>query len=156
MTEPTDLRVRYEWQEGSLPPPYHYEYTITIGPGLTGSLEFRPDYALNAPPVWHVSLQLTERDLAQISRLLSAGETPARQEPPDEQLSVGGAVEWLEGSRGGRAFHVSLQGKAKDAAATRDVILAIRSLVPDSVWNQMADKQKEYQRDYLARQGETS
>src|SRR5262245_35527834 len=29
-TRPEDFQVTCEWSEGSLPPPFHYEYTITI------------------------------------------------------------------------------------------------------------------------------
>ena len=45
-TRPADFNVIYEWQEGSLPPPYHYEYTITIKADGQGQIVMIPDYRL--------------------------------------------------------------------------------------------------------------
>src|SRR5690554_3169233 len=49
---PADFQIEYEWHEGSLPPPYHYEYTIRIGPGAQGEIVFLPDYPSDDTPVW--------------------------------------------------------------------------------------------------------
>src|SRR5687768_17207155 len=41
---PADLRVEYDWRAGTMPPPHHYEYTVSIGPGTQGKVVFWPDY----------------------------------------------------------------------------------------------------------------
>src|SRR5690242_18655655 len=35
---PVDLALTYEYRAGSMPPPYHDEYTVTIGPGPNGNV----------------------------------------------------------------------------------------------------------------------
>jgi hypothetical protein len=66
------LEIRYRWQEGSCPPPYHYDYTIRVGPGLHGEIKYRPDYGFNDPPVWNESFNPSARQLASLSDLMHA------------------------------------------------------------------------------------
>ncbi|HUT36408.1 MAG TPA: hypothetical protein VNE39_23175 [Planctomycetota bacterium] len=49
---PADFGFRYDWREGSLPPPYHYEYTISVSPEGEGTIVFRPDYPEHDVPAW--------------------------------------------------------------------------------------------------------
>lgn len=41
---PGDLRVVLAYRAGSVPPPYHEEYRVEIGPGGRGRMELTPDY----------------------------------------------------------------------------------------------------------------
>jgi hypothetical protein len=52
VTRPADLSIQYEWQEGSLPPPYHYEYTITVSSAGQGTIVLIPDYPADGVPIW--------------------------------------------------------------------------------------------------------
>ena len=65
---PADLTLAYEYRAGSMPPPYHDEYTVTIGPGTNGTIVYRPDYPSDTTPTWTVPLAVT---VAQLDSLYS-------------------------------------------------------------------------------------
>ena len=46
---PADFALRYEFREGSLPPPAHYEYSIRIGPGGRGTFSRHSDRSRRLP-----------------------------------------------------------------------------------------------------------
>ncbi len=143
------LEIRYEWQEGSIPPPYHYEYTIQFGPGLHGEIEFRPDYEFNDPPVWRESFKLGASQLARLYDLMQAQGVLDREWQRGAGLSVGGSVESLEGTAGGQAFSIPSELDPEDAAAINPVYEAIRSLVPEPVWTELMSRRNQYEREFL-------
>jgi len=49
---PADFALVYSWREGSLPPPYHYSYTISLQPDGAGELVFVPGYSGGETPIW--------------------------------------------------------------------------------------------------------
>src|SRR5687768_8853812 len=69
---PADFRVQYHWSEGSLPPPYHSEYTIRLGPGLQGEIEFQPDYPSGDTPIWIETFEIEDEDLEKLYALMWA------------------------------------------------------------------------------------
>lgn len=143
------LEIRYEWQEGSIPPPYHYEYTIRFGPGLNAEIEFRPDYEFNDPPIWKESFKLNVPQLASLYDLMQAQGVLDREWQRGAGLSVGGSVEWLEGTAGGHAFSIPSELDPEDSAAISPVYQAIRSLVPQPVWAELMSRRNQYEREYL-------
>lgn len=60
---PHDFALTYTWQEGSLPPPGHYEYTITLDHEGHGEVVLVPDYSFNSPPEWRETFSLTPAEL---------------------------------------------------------------------------------------------
>ena len=143
------VEIRYEWQEGSIPPPYHYEYTIRLGPGLQGEIEFRPDYEFNDPPIWKASFELGAQQLTTLYELMHAQGVFSQEWQPGKGLSVGGSIEWVEGSVGGQAFSIPSELDRADAAAISPVYQAIRALVPEPIWTGLMARRKEYERQYL-------
>ena len=68
---PKDLTLQYDWGAGSMPPPYHYEYTIRIGPGLQGEIVFYPDYPGQGTPVWTEPFDADQEALDALYALVS-------------------------------------------------------------------------------------
>ncbi|HTP07764.1 MAG TPA: hypothetical protein VMP08_05910, partial [Anaerolineae bacterium] len=95
ITRPTDFNLVYEWQEGSLPPPYHYEYTITIDPAGQGQLVMVPDYAFNDPPQWTEAFTLTPALLDQFYQYLFDKGLFDQHWQAQEQPPVGGSYDSL-------------------------------------------------------------
>ena len=62
-SRPEDFTLQYDWCAGSMPPPYHYEYTIRIGPDLQGEIVFHPDYPGLGAPEWIESFDVAEESL---------------------------------------------------------------------------------------------
>lgn len=147
---PGDFRLRYEWREGALPPPDHYEYTITLGPGSTGEIVFTPDYPQFDPPVWREQFEIEDQGLprlhaaAAIGGLLRAGR-PAREADRlggGEGDRLGGSVETLEILAGGTRY-VAPEGE--DLGSLVDLV---RSMVPEKTWKELMDRREQFVRRY--------
>lgn len=143
---PPDFHLEYEWSEGSLPPPEHYEYTIQVGPGTAGEIVFVPDYAMHDPPVWTKSFVVDEQSLdALYAQILERGlfekSWPRRQDPP-----VGGSLEWLEVAAAGKSTRVP--ALAEGAETLQEIYRAIRSLVPEEIWSRLRQQQEQYQKEF--------
>src|SRR5690242_15643215 len=63
---PADFTASYHWAEGSLPPPFHYEYTIDVAADGTVTLTYVPDYPNEGVPEWVETVSL---DAAQLDAL---------------------------------------------------------------------------------------
>jgi len=148
---PTDFAVRYEWGNGALPPPHHYDYTIRVGPGAgTGRVEFRPGY--DSLPVWTESFPVSEAQLRSVYAVLMARGVFDRawgEGPP----MAGGETEWLEATAGGRSVTLPSQPRAEDRTALREVYAAVRGVVPRGVLAGLVARQERFQQEQGASGG---
>jgi hypothetical protein len=145
---PDDFSVLYEWSEGSLPPPYHYEYSITIGPGPTGQVVMIPDYPSDTTPRWTEPFPVSTPELDGLYATLRDGGMwstawEAMQDPP-----VGGSSDSLTATAFGNtaevpSFVVTGQTDAAEAAAA-----AVRALVPQEVWDRLETQRQKYQEEH--------
>lgn len=143
-TRPTDFSLVYEWQEGSLPPPYHYEYTITIDPTGQGQIVMVPDYSFSNPPTWTETFTITPAALDQLYRLLIdkglfAQGWQAQQDPP-----VGGSFDSLHVTAHGRQITVPSFVIQTQANAAEDIATAARALVPQPIWDKLNTQREQY------------
>jgi hypothetical protein len=147
-TRPDDFLIEYEWVEGSLPPPYHYEYTIRIGSSGMGEVEMIPDYPSDQTPVWVEELSIEEVDLDQLyRRMVEKGIFPqdwrARDDPP-----VGGSSEWLSVTANGREFEIPAYVVSSQELAVSEIYTTIRSLVPQAIWEKLNTQREQYVKEY--------
>lgn len=144
---PADLTLRYEWNEGTMPPPYYYEYTIRIGPGTTGEIVFLPDYSIHQPPVWTERFPVEEAALDRLYALLLEKGILSRSWAERERMPVGGSTEWLEVTAHGR--QVKISSRIEDVEAVAELYAAIRALVPAPIWQSLHARRAEFQRRFL-------
>lgn len=143
-TRPTDFNLIYEWQEGSLPPPYHYEYTITINPDGQGQIVMVPDYAFSDPPAWTETFTLTPTALDQVYRLLIdkglfTQRWQAQQDPP-----VGGSFDSLHVTAHDQNITIPSFVIPAQASAAKDIATAVRALVPQNIWDKLNSQREQY------------
>ena len=55
-----DFSVTFGWNTGTLPPEYTYAYTIILGPGTQGKLEYQPGYWDDNAQLWSVDFPVSE------------------------------------------------------------------------------------------------
>ncbi len=148
ITRPTDFNLVYEWQEGSLPPPYHYEYTITIDPAGQGQLVMVPDYAFSNPPTWTETFTLTPAQLDQLYQSLFDKGLFDQHWQAQEQPPVGGSHDSLRVTAHGQqitipSFVIPTQANAAEAIGT-----AIHALVPQTSWNKLNAQREQYMAEH--------
>lgn len=143
---PEDFTVRYEWMEGSVPPPHHYEYEIQLGPGQNGRIVFYPDYPEEGSPVWTEEFPLDNIALDRLYDLLVEKGVLWREWKEREDAEVGGELEWMEGVAGKINFGVP--SLIEESAVVETIYEHIRSLVPEQIWIKLMSQRQQYEDDY--------
>jgi len=144
---PPDLTIRYEWDSGSLPPPFHFEYTIRIGPGNQGEIEYRPGYPTDQPPEWVEVFTVSENRLEQLHRFLIDNMIPARHWQTLSEGFLGGSDANLSGTIGDEHFSIPGNLIPDNNAVIAPLYTLIQNSVPQSIWKQMDDERQKYVRE---------
>jgi hypothetical protein len=147
-TRPPDFNLVYEWHEGSLPPPYHYEYTITLGPDGQGQIEMIPDYASDRTPHWTEPFTLTPAALDQFYRLLIDKGLLTQRWQAMSDTPVGGGSESLLVTAHGRQITIPSYVILLQAAAVEGMAEAIRALVPQTLWDKLNTQREQYMQEH--------
>lgn len=103
---PDDFGVEYEWREGSLPPPYHYEYTIIIKPSNRGEIVLTPDHPSNTVPKWTEFFKVEEQGLNDLYRVMVENGLFTRKWRQLNVVPVGGSNQMLVVTVQGKRFKV--------------------------------------------------
>ena len=145
---PADLTITYDWRAGSMPPPYHYEYTITIGPGATGKVQYIPDYPGEKVPTWTETFTPTDEQLDKLYTLMMEkgvfGNTlRAKTNPP-----VGGSIEWVSISGGGKQVSIPKFPEGTGADQVEEVYSAVKAVVPQPTWDKLEAQREAYEAEY--------
>jgi hypothetical protein len=146
-TRPSDFNLVYEWHEGSLPPPYHYEYTITLGPDGQGQIEMLPDYASDRTPHWTETFSVTPAAFDQFYRLLSDKGLFTQRWQAMSDTPVGGGSESLLVTAHGRQISIPPYVILLQTAAAEDMATATRALVPQSLWDKLNMQREQYMQE---------
>jgi guanosine-3',5'-bis(diphosphate) 3'-pyrophosphohydrolase len=148
-TLPSDFHLEYAWREGTVPPPYHYEYRILLDASGNAEVLFRPDYPSEQPPEWSESFTVSLEELQGLYwRIVEGGILGRRWEPiPDEEALIGGELESMEIVENGR--HHQIPSSIVDASRVESVYQHIRSLMPETIWQSLMNRREAYIRDHL-------
>lgn len=152
MEKPTSFVLTYEWQEGSVPPPHYYTYTIRLGPDSVGEIIFHPDYAFNNPPVWVEKLEFSTEKFNELFALMAQKAVFSKQWHLAPGVSTGGKLERVEGTANGEHFSVPYPLETNDAQLMAEVYRSIQSFVPSPVWAKLMQQRAEYVQTYLEKQ----
>ena len=128
-----------------MPPPYHYEYTIRIGPDLQGEIVFHPDYPGLGAPEWIESFDVAEESLDVLYALIE-DRVLSREWIKIEDGTVGGSLEWMSGLVDGQRFRVP--SRVEEEEMLEPVYAAVKALVPDATWVKLRARREQYERDY--------
>jgi hypothetical protein len=128
-----------------MPPPYHYEYTIRIGPGLQGEIVFYPDYPGQGTPVWTEPFDADQEALDALYALVEE-RVLGRDWIKVDDGAVGGSLEWMSGMVDGQRFHVPSRVEGEEAL--EPVYAAVKALVSDAIWAKLRAQREQYEQDY--------
>jgi hypothetical protein len=146
---PLDFQLRYDWREGSLPPPYHYEYSIVLNPNGSGMIAMVPDYPGPGVPVWEEPFSLTPNERDQLhDELISQGLVRERWR---EQSSppVGGSFATLTVIRDGRTIELPAFPIEEQRAQAEAIFSAVEAIVPQAIRDDLQRKRAEYEAQQL-------
>lgn len=144
-SRPDDFYLVLDWSTGALPPKYHYAYQVEIGPQPKGKVTYEHGYSSEENrQAWVKEFSLTSSDLDTLYKLISE-KRMLRSNWAEGQMLLGGKSTAIKIFASGTVFEIpsiSVLGKA-DRKNIETVIDAIRSTVPQSIWDEMAVLQAE-------------
>lgn len=146
---PQDFSLVLEWDTGALPPEYHYQYTITIGPGPQGEFSYHPGYEYNASLAWTTPLEITEVDLQSLYAYLGDNNI-LRNRWESSQPLLGGQGTRIVIDAFGQQYVVPSVSEVspKERELVEKTIEMIRTYVPGNIWSEMERRQAEYESSY--------
>lgn len=144
---PGDFSVAYHWENGSLPPPNHYEYTIMIEADGSGQMTLIPDYPGGDVPVWEERFTLSAAQLDALYATLQAHGLMTtdwhQQNPPP-----GSVLYQMSVTTGGQQVgFTAVVGEDQEEAA-RVIMDAVYTAVPEEVRSKLQAQRLEYIENY--------
>jgi hypothetical protein len=144
---PDDFGLTLEWDTGALPPPYHYSYTITINPDLSGQFSFQPGYAPeNLNEFWETEFDLQNIDLDALYQTLIEKDA-LRSKWSTGQPLLGGQGTSLTIIASGKEYKVPSVSilTRSEREKVEALIEIIRGYVPQTIWDEMASRQAKFE-----------
>jgi hypothetical protein len=143
-TRPADFSVRYDWYEGSLPPPYHYEYSISVDSSGAGVVEMVPDYPSEDVPVFTETFTVEPAALeALFDQLVEHGAFTVQWREEDDP-PVGGSYASTTLTANGETIEIPGFVVPDQAAAQSDIADAVTALVPQAIWDELEAQRQQY------------
>lgn len=138
---PDDFAGTVAYENGSVPPPYHYRWAVTFD-ATTATLEWRPGYK-DVPP-WRERVDITDDQRAELYTRLADLGVFDRPDITDDGM-VGGPGGDIHLRAGGETYDLDQLGGSKDSGRLlKDVAKAVKELVPESAWDDMKAKQDDW------------
>jgi hypothetical protein len=146
---PDDFKVQYSWRAASMPPPFHFEYDVMIGPGLAGMVVYLPDYPGAATPTWSAEFTLSTADLDKLFDLIERQGVLNRRWRQLRHPPVGGHTSRLLVQANGST--VSVHSLMLGAARLEPIYEAVTKLVPQGIWDTLAGQRERYEQEHARR-----
>ena len=147
---PDDFSLSFDWNTGALPPKYHYAYVITIGPGTQGEFEYSSGYDSSGKSNrWIAPLTLSEDALEELHRYLENQDIFRTSWKTGRGL-IGGSTTSLIITAYGKEYQIPSISELKNAdkILVEEAMDMIRGYVPESIWEEMNDRQTRYEESY--------
>jgi hypothetical protein len=138
------FEIVYHWTEGSVPPPYHYEYSIKVQEDRTGIVSYRPDYDLDGVPIWNRHFTIPQELFSRIYDLIESGGFCNYVWELALEKNVGGSQEWCDGIIETHEFHIPAELNREQTDKTGPLYLLIKHLGPEEMWSDLEQMRKEY------------
>lgn len=141
---PNDFSVLYQWKEGSLPPPYHYEYRIELSSSWQGKVIMIPDYPSVAVPIWTEAFVAQSVALDKFYQLMIDEALLTNIWQAQSSLLVGGSSESMTVTANGTIITIPAFILPQQASAATNIFTALKALVPQVIWDKLHVLRKDY------------
>jgi hypothetical protein len=148
---PDDFGVQYEWHEGSLPPPYHYEYTIIIKPSGQSKIVLSPDYPSVTTPKWTEFFKVKEQGLNDLYQMMVENGLFTRKWQQLDAAPVGGSSQTLVVTAQGKQIKVEDYLVSEQEVSAKAIYAAVHALVPKDIWERLQTRRQQYMQEHLHR-----
>ncbi|MDP2965526.1 MAG: hypothetical protein Q8N39_05730 [Pelolinea sp.] len=147
---PDDFSLTLDWGTGALPPPFHYSYTIAIGPNLVGKFTYQPGYGPeDSVEIWKTDFNLESNDLDALYSTLAEKGMLCSSWSTGQPL-LGGKSTSLIITASGKDYHVPSVSELTQSERDKveAIIDTIRGYVPQAIWDEMNECQAEFEEGF--------
>jgi hypothetical protein len=137
-----DLTIIYDYSNGALPPPYHYEYTIQLGSGVCGRVRYQSGYSDGQTPILEETFPVERYDLDLVYKMMLENDV-FRNRWQMEESRVGGSTSSMEVRMNDKVYSIPADAELtdRDLNSLDEIFQAIKMLVPAEFWNRCEDQQ---------------
>lgn len=140
----SDFKIEYHWAEGSVPPPYHYEYSLILHGDGTGFVSYWPDYDMPGVPFWQRKNSIPPKKYEPLKTLIEQDGLISHIWRQFEVVPVGGSQEWCKGIVSGRILLIPTELIQEDADKARVFYSEIKQIVPQKLWDEFSRLRNDY------------
>ena len=138
--KPDDFNFKFEWDTGSLPPAYHYAYQINVAADGKGEFIYQEGYedvGAKAPTLREFSM--SQAQLNQLFEMILDRDMLREKWAEGEPL-LGAPSAAMAITAGGKTSQVPSTAamQAEDRDAVTEVYDYLHSLLPQSIWDELA------------------
>ena len=147
---PDDFSLSFNWNTGALPPKYYYAYVITIGPGPQGEFEYISGYDSSIESNrWITSFSVSKDEIEELYTYLKNPNIFRTRWKTGRGLT-GGSTTSLIITAYGKEYQIPSISELEDAdrILVEEAMDLIRGYVPESIWEEMNDRQTQYEESY--------
>jgi hypothetical protein len=137
---PSDFVVKYNYVSGSVPPPYHYEYSVTIDAKCNGTISYKPDFVFDT--LLTETFHLSKKNMRKFWSLLKKNDFFYAEWIQQQKLPVGGSTEYLEIIANNKTFKIPAFPVEKEKA--EKILEVARNLFPKSVMDTLSAKREKF------------
>jgi len=130
---PEDFSFEYQWQMGSVPPPYYYEYSVKVDTNGSGVVELLPDYPMHHPVPRTVEINVGHSTLECLYMEMTKVELFEKECRVVDSDWVGGSLSSLVVRAWGKEYKVPSFISSADTRRLEPLFLAIRGLIPSQI-----------------------
>lgn len=146
-SRPDDLAVTYSWRQGSLPPPYYYEYTISIRADGAGEIEMLPNYPSDETPVWTETFTLSGSDLDELYAFLVRERFFQTKWAEEDIPPVGGSSQSLLVTAQGVEYWIPSFVEPSQSEAADRILVHVRLLAPSALLGKLEAQREQYMQE---------
>ena len=141
---PDDFAATFKHADGSTPPQFHVEWTLSVRPGGSGELEFVPGYSSPKVPRFRESFSVDAAALDRLyAKMRSAGLLESRDAGDADVAPAGGESNGATITFSGRKVEIPPYD-SDGSEVLGPVEEDIEQLVPQAVWDRMERRHDAY------------
>lgn len=147
-SRPDDFSISYQYNSGSVPPPYYYEYTITMTPAGQGEIQLVPDHAAESVPQWTETFELDDQTIDELYSLLVSEGAFSNNWQEASPPRLGAPSEVVQITAQGQQMQIPAQVAGEQNRTKDKLTKAIKALVPESVWQSLKNRHTQYSKEH--------
>ncbi|MFV9507170.1 MAG: hypothetical protein AB4911_21680 [Oscillochloridaceae bacterium umkhey_bin13] len=141
---PNDLLITYQWRDGTVPPPYHYQYTIQIQADGQGTIVMIPGYSADDAPTWTEPFTLSQAELDQLYATMVAQGLHREPWRSEELPPIGGSSANLTVVANGRTTEIPSFPIERQQAQAQAIMDAVRNSVPLAIFTDLMQRREQF------------